>query len=82
MTSTPRMRAPRSKVEDHGATWPLDDDVLSQFYSLGGWKSSLFGDSHAHRVEGVHFFTRGKVVTSRWLDPSHGGLNLALPQNS
>jgi malonate-semialdehyde dehydrogenase (acetylating)/methylmalonate-semialdehyde dehydrogenase len=46
------------------------------YYSFGGWKSSLFGDSHAHGTEGVHFFTRGKVVTARWLDPSHGGLNL------
>ena len=39
------------------------------YYSFGGWKSSLFGDTHAHGVEGVHFYTRGKVVTSRWLDP-------------
>ncbi|NAZ76494.1 CoA-acylating methylmalonate-semialdehyde dehydrogenase [Kineococcus sp. T13] len=52
------------------------------YYSFGGWKQSLFGDSHAHGTEGVHFFTRGKVVTERWLDPSHGGLNLGFPQNS
>jgi malonate-semialdehyde dehydrogenase (acetylating)/methylmalonate-semialdehyde dehydrogenase len=52
------------------------------YYSFGGWKSSLFGDTHAHGAEGVHFFTRGKVVTSRWLDPSHGGINLGFPQNS
>ncbi len=51
------------------------------YYSFGGWKSSLFGDTHAHGVEGVHFFTRAKVVTSRWLDPSHGGVNLGFPQN-
>ena len=51
------------------------------YYSFGGWKDSLFGDSHAHGTEGVHFFTRGKVVTSRWLDPSHGGINLGFPQN-
>ncbi|WP_432515191.1 CoA-acylating methylmalonate-semialdehyde dehydrogenase [Kineococcus sp. SYSU DK001] len=51
------------------------------YYSFGGWKQSLFGDTHAHGVEGVHFFTRGKVVTERWLDPSHGGLNLGFPQN-
>ncbi|HYI58248.1 MAG TPA: CoA-acylating methylmalonate-semialdehyde dehydrogenase [Microlunatus sp.] len=56
--------------------------VPMAYYSFGGWKSSLFGDSHAHGVEGVHFFTRGKVVTSRWLDPSHGGLNLGFPQNT
>ena len=56
--------------------------VPMAYYSFGGWKNSLFGDSHAHGVEGVHFFTRGKVVTSRWLDPSHGGLNLGFPQNT
>jgi len=55
--------------------------VPVSYYSFGGWKSSLFGDSHAHGTEGVHFFTRGKVVTSRWLDPSHGGINLGFPQN-
>jgi malonate-semialdehyde dehydrogenase (acetylating)/methylmalonate-semialdehyde dehydrogenase len=56
--------------------------VPVSYYSFGGWKNSLFGDSHAHGIEGVHFFTRGKVVTSRWLDPSHGGLNLGFPQNA
>jgi malonate-semialdehyde dehydrogenase (acetylating)/methylmalonate-semialdehyde dehydrogenase len=56
--------------------------VPVSYYSFGGWKSSLFGDSHAHGVEGVHFFTRGKVVTSRWLDPSRGGINLGFPQNT
>jgi len=55
--------------------------VPVSYYSFGGWKHSLFGDTHAHGTEGVHFFTRGKVVTSRWLDPSHGGLNLGFPQN-
>jgi malonate-semialdehyde dehydrogenase (acetylating)/methylmalonate-semialdehyde dehydrogenase len=53
--------------------------VPMAYYSFGGWKSSLFGDSHAHGMEGVQFFTRGKVVTSRWLDPSHGGINLGFP---
>jgi malonate-semialdehyde dehydrogenase (acetylating)/methylmalonate-semialdehyde dehydrogenase len=56
--------------------------VPVSYYSFGGWKGSLFGDSHAHGTEGVHFFTRGKVVTSRWLDPSHGGINLGFPQSS
>ena len=56
--------------------------VPMAYYSFGGWKNSLFGDSHAHGMEGVHFFTRGKVVTSRWLDPSHGGINLGFPQNA
>jgi malonate-semialdehyde dehydrogenase (acetylating) / methylmalonate-semialdehyde dehydrogenase len=55
--------------------------VPMAYFSFGGWKNSLFGDTHAHGMEGVHFFTRGKVVTSRWLDPSHGGLNLGFPQN-
>ena len=56
--------------------------VPMAYYSFGGWKNSLFGDTHAHGMEGVHFFTRGKVVTSRWLDPSHGGINLGFPQNT
>ena len=51
------------------------------FYSFGGWKQSLFGDTHAHGAEGVRFFTRNKVVTSRWLDPSHGGINLGFPRS-
>jgi malonate-semialdehyde dehydrogenase (acetylating)/methylmalonate-semialdehyde dehydrogenase len=51
------------------------------YYSFGGWKNSLFGDTHAHGAEGFHFFTRGKVITTRWLDPSHGGINLGFPQN-
>jgi malonate-semialdehyde dehydrogenase (acetylating)/methylmalonate-semialdehyde dehydrogenase len=51
------------------------------YYSFGGWKGSLFGDTKAHGVEGVHFFTQGKAITSRWLDPSHGGINLGFPQN-
>ena len=51
------------------------------YYSFGGWKQSLFGDTKAHGAEGVHFFTRGKTITSRWLDPSHGGINLGFPQN-
>jgi malonate-semialdehyde dehydrogenase (acetylating)/methylmalonate-semialdehyde dehydrogenase len=56
--------------------------VPMAYYSFGGWKSSLFGDTHVHGAEGVHFYTRGKVVTSRWLDPSHGGVNLGFPVNS
>ena len=51
------------------------------YYSFGGWKHSLFGDSRAHGEEGFRFFTKTKVITSRWLDPSHGGLNLGFPQN-
>ncbi len=55
--------------------------VPMAYYSFGGWKASLFGDSHAHGTEGVHFYTRGKVVTSRWLDPRHGGVDLGFPEN-
>ncbi|MGW1488643.1 CoA-acylating methylmalonate-semialdehyde dehydrogenase, partial [Micromonospora parva] len=53
--------------------------VPMAYHSFGGWKSSLFGDLHAHGEDGVRFFTRGKVVTSRWLDPRHGGVNLGFP---
>ncbi|MEO5994739.1 MAG: CoA-acylating methylmalonate-semialdehyde dehydrogenase, partial [Arthrobacter sp.] len=56
--------------------------VPMAYYSFGGWKNSLFGDTHAHGTEGVGFYTRGKAVTSRWLDPSHGGINLGFPQNA
>ena len=56
--------------------------VPMAYYSFGGWKTSLFGDTHMHGTEGVHFYTRGKVVTSRWLDPSHGGVNLGFPVNT
>jgi malonate-semialdehyde dehydrogenase (acetylating) / methylmalonate-semialdehyde dehydrogenase len=56
--------------------------VPMAYYSFGGWKSSLFGDTHVHGTEGIHFYTRGKVVTSRWLDPSHGGVNLGFPVSS
>jgi malonate-semialdehyde dehydrogenase (acetylating)/methylmalonate-semialdehyde dehydrogenase len=55
--------------------------VPMAYYSFGGWKASLFGDTHAHGMDGVHFFTRGKAITSRWLDPSHGGIELGFPQN-
>jgi len=54
--------------------------VPMAYYSFGGWKQSLFGDAHVHGKEGVHFYTRGKVVTARWPDPSHGGVNLGFPQ--
>jgi malonate-semialdehyde dehydrogenase (acetylating)/methylmalonate-semialdehyde dehydrogenase len=53
--------------------------VPMAYYSFGGWKASLFGDSHAHGMEGVHFYTRTKAVTARWPDPSHGGVHLGFP---
>jgi malonate-semialdehyde dehydrogenase (acetylating)/methylmalonate-semialdehyde dehydrogenase len=51
------------------------------YHSFGGWKNSLFGDAKAYGPAGVNFYTREKAVTSRWLDPSHGGINLGFPQN-
>ena len=56
--------------------------VPMAYYSFGGWKASLFGDTHAHGTEGVHFYTRGKVVTTRWPDPSAGGIDLGFPRNA
>jgi malonate-semialdehyde dehydrogenase (acetylating) / methylmalonate-semialdehyde dehydrogenase len=50
------------------------------YYSFGGWKASLFGDSHAYGPESIHFYTRGKVVTSRWPDPSTSRVDLGFPQ--
>lgn len=50
-------------------------------HSFGGWKDSLFGDAKAYGPSAVAFFTREKAVTSRWLDPSHGGINLGFPQH-
>jgi len=52
------------------------------YYSFGGWKDSLFGDAKAYGENGFRFFTNEKAITSRWLDPSHGGLNLGFPQNA
>ncbi len=54
--------------------------VPMAYYSFGGWKASLFGDAHVHGREGVHFYTRGKVVTARWPEPQHRGVNLGFPQ--
>jgi malonate-semialdehyde dehydrogenase (acetylating)/methylmalonate-semialdehyde dehydrogenase len=51
------------------------------YYSFGGWKDSLFGDSKAYGPDAIHFFTRQKAITRRWLDPSHAGVNLGFPLN-
>jgi malonate-semialdehyde dehydrogenase (acetylating)/methylmalonate-semialdehyde dehydrogenase len=51
------------------------------YYSFGGWKSSLFGDLHMYGPEGIQFYTRAKVVTSRWPDPSTSKVDLGFPQN-
>jgi malonate-semialdehyde dehydrogenase (acetylating)/methylmalonate-semialdehyde dehydrogenase len=57
--------------------------VPMAYYSFGGWKQSLFGDTHVHGAEGVHFYTRGKVVTSRWTDPADDrrGPDLGFPRS-
>jgi malonate-semialdehyde dehydrogenase (acetylating)/methylmalonate-semialdehyde dehydrogenase len=54
--------------------------VPMAYYSFGGWKHSLFGDTHVHGAEGVHFNTRGKVVTTRWGDPATRGPDLGFPR--
>jgi malonate-semialdehyde dehydrogenase (acetylating) / methylmalonate-semialdehyde dehydrogenase len=53
--------------------------VPMAYHSFGGWKGSLFGDLHMHGPDGVRFYTRGKVVTTRWPDPSQRGVNLGFP---
>jgi malonate-semialdehyde dehydrogenase (acetylating) / methylmalonate-semialdehyde dehydrogenase len=72
--------------------------VPMAYFSFGGWKASLFGDTHAHGTDGVHFFTRGKAITSRWpsfsarsaqssfsvrsAQSKFGGIELGFPQNT
>jgi malonate-semialdehyde dehydrogenase (acetylating)/methylmalonate-semialdehyde dehydrogenase len=53
--------------------------VPMAYHSFGGWKASLFGDLHVHGNEGIQFYTRGKVVTRRWADPAHRGVDLGFP---
>jgi malonate-semialdehyde dehydrogenase (acetylating)/methylmalonate-semialdehyde dehydrogenase len=50
------------------------------YYSFGGWKNSLFGDRHIYGPEGIDFYTRTKVVTSRWPDPATSKVDLGFPQ--
>jgi malonate-semialdehyde dehydrogenase (acetylating)/methylmalonate-semialdehyde dehydrogenase len=54
--------------------------VPVSYYSFGGWKASLFGDTHMYGPEGVNFYTRGKVVTSRWPDPATSTIDLGFPE--
>jgi malonate-semialdehyde dehydrogenase (acetylating)/methylmalonate-semialdehyde dehydrogenase len=54
--------------------------VPMSYYSFGGWKQSLFGDLHIYGPDGVKFYTRSKVVISRWPDPRHRGVDLGFPQ--
>ena len=53
--------------------------VPVSYYSFGGWKASLFGDTHMYGPEGINFYTRGKVVTSRWPDPHTSSVDLGFP---
>jgi malonate-semialdehyde dehydrogenase (acetylating)/methylmalonate-semialdehyde dehydrogenase len=53
--------------------------VPVSYYSFGGWKASLFGDTHMYGPEGINFYTRGKVVTSRWPDPTESQVDLGFP---
>jgi malonate-semialdehyde dehydrogenase (acetylating)/methylmalonate-semialdehyde dehydrogenase len=62
-----------------GVNVPIPVPVAT--FSFGGWRQSLFGDTKAHGAEGVKFFTQQKAITSRWLDPSHGGVDLGFPRN-
>ena len=55
--------------------------VPVSYYSFGGWKASLFGDTHMYGPEGVNFYTRSKVVTKRWPDPRTSTVDLGFPQN-
>jgi malonate-semialdehyde dehydrogenase (acetylating)/methylmalonate-semialdehyde dehydrogenase len=55
--------------------------VPVSYYSFGGWKASLFGDQHMYGPEGINFYTRAKVVTSRWPDPRTSAVDLGFPQN-
>jgi malonate-semialdehyde dehydrogenase (acetylating)/methylmalonate-semialdehyde dehydrogenase len=54
--------------------------VPVSYYSFGGWKSSLFGDAHIYGPEGIAFYTRGKVVTTRWPDPATSRVDLGFPR--
>jgi malonate-semialdehyde dehydrogenase (acetylating)/methylmalonate-semialdehyde dehydrogenase len=54
--------------------------VPVSYYSFGGWKASLFGDTHMYGPEGINFYTRGKVVTSRWPDPATSRIDLGFPE--
>ena len=79
-------------TNDGGAARAFEQDVAAgmvginvpipvpmAYHSFGGWKDSLFGDLHVHGPDGVRFYTRGKVVTRRWPDPAHRGVDLGFP---
>ena len=55
-------------------------ESCASYYSFGGWKASLFGDTHMYGPEGINFYTRAKVVTSRWPDPASSTIDLGFPE--
>jgi malonate-semialdehyde dehydrogenase (acetylating)/methylmalonate-semialdehyde dehydrogenase len=67
------------KVGMVGINVPIPVPVA--WHSFGGWKASLFGDSAMYGPEGVRFYTRPKVVTSRWPDPAANAIDLGFPSN-
>jgi len=80
-------------TRDGGAARQFQFDVLAgmvgvnvpipvpvAYYSFGGWKASLFGDTHMYGPDGVHFYTRTKVVTSRWPALETSTVDLGFPR--
>ncbi|MCB1725197.1 MAG: CoA-acylating methylmalonate-semialdehyde dehydrogenase [Chromatiaceae bacterium] len=74
---TARTYASRVQVGMVGVNVPIP--VPMAFHSFGGWKRSLFGDVHIHGMEGVHFYTRLKTVTSRWPTGIRAGADFHMP---
>ena len=79
-TAAPRV-ASRTRCRSAWSASTCRSRCRSGYHSFGGWKRSIFGQGKAYGKHAFEFYTREKVVTSRWLDPSHGGLNLGFPQN-
>jgi malonate-semialdehyde dehydrogenase (acetylating)/methylmalonate-semialdehyde dehydrogenase len=74
---TARTFASRVQVGMVGVNVPIP--VPMAFHSFGGWKRSLFGDIHVHGMEGVHFYTKLKTVTSRWPTGIRAGASFHMP---
>ena len=68
-----------SKIGMVGVNVPIP--VPMAFHSFGGWKQSLFGDHSVHGMEGVHFYTKLKTITSRWPKSIKSGPEFILPTN-
>ena len=92
-TPAPTATGPRIFTRDGGAARRFQRDVTAGmvginvaipvpvgFHSFGGWKSSLFGDSAMYGPEGIRFYTRPKVVTTRWPDPATSEIDLGFPR--